>query len=240
MREVDGRKIGGHPAILTVNMQSSSAPSYSSGLVWFRRDLRAEDHAALYHALTQCQQVFCAFVFDTDILDPLPRADRRVEFIREALVELDATLRTLAKDEHGGLITLHAAGAEAIAEQAERLDVQAVFTNHDDEPQAQQRDSAVRTRLAAQGRAFHTFKDHTVFERNEVLTQAGQPYSVFTPYKNAWLKKVNAFYLSSYPVERHAARLAARPSDLRKPVPSLQALGFQEAGLAQLKIPTGS
>ena len=221
-------------------MQPPSAPSYSSGLVWFRRDLRAEDQAALYHALTQCHQVHCAFVFDTDILAPLPRADRRVEFIRESLRELDAALRELAGDEHGGLITLHAPAAQAIAELADRLGVQAVFTNHDDEPQAQARDAAVRTHLAAQGRAFHTFKDHTVFERNEVLTQAGHPYSVFTPYKNAWLKKIDAFYLSSYPVQRHAARLAPRPEGLRRPVPSLQALGFEPTELARLKIPTGS
>lgn len=69
-----------------------SAP-YRTGLVWFRRDLRAEDHAALHHALLQCQQVHCVFVFDSAILAPLPRKDRRVEFIRESLVELDARAR---------------------------------------------------------------------------------------------------------------------------------------------------
>ena len=64
-------------------------------LVWFRRDLRADDHAALYHALRAARQVWCAFVFDRDILDPLPRADRRVEFIHDSLVGLDAQLRAL-------------------------------------------------------------------------------------------------------------------------------------------------
>ena len=92
MRQVDGRRIGRHCPILTVNME----PSYATGLVWFRRDLRALDHAALYHALTQCQQVHCVFVFDTDISASLPRADRRVEFIRESLVELDTHLRELS------------------------------------------------------------------------------------------------------------------------------------------------
>ena len=72
-------------------------PSYATGLVWFRRDLRALDHAALYHALTQCQQVHCVFVFDTDILAPLPRADRRVEFIRESLLSLDRQLHALGQ-----------------------------------------------------------------------------------------------------------------------------------------------
>ena len=74
----------------------SSKPVYARGLVWFRRDLRAQDQAALYRALTQCQQVHCAFVFDREILDALPRVDRRVAFIQQSLVELDATLRTLS------------------------------------------------------------------------------------------------------------------------------------------------
>ena len=181
-------------------MAPSSEPSDPSGLVWFRRDLRANDQAALYRALTQCQQGHCAFVFDREILTALPRTDRRVEFIRESLVELDETLRMLSGHAQGGLIVLHAVASDAIPALANALGVQAVFANHDDEPQALERDSQVRTQLATAGRAFHTFKDHTILERSEVLTQTGNPYSVFTPYKNAWLKKVDAFQLTSYPV----------------------------------------
>ncbi len=214
-------------------------PSYSAGLVWFRRDLRATDHAALYHALTECQKVHCAFIFDTEILDPLPRKDRRVEFIRESLVELDERLRSLSGHAGGGLIVLHAVARDAVPALADELGVDAVFTNHDDEPEALARDQQVRTRLAAARRAFHTYKDHTVFERDEVLTQTGKPYSVFTPYKNAWLRKVDAFYLKSYPVERHAHRLAPRPKAHAHAVPQLKALGFEPAGLAQLALPAG-
>ena len=215
-------------------------PSYSTGLVWFRRDLRATDHAALYHALTECRQVHCAFVFDTEILDALPRKDRRVEFIRESLVELDERLRALSGHATGGLIVLHAVASDAIPALARELGVQAVYTNHDDEPQALARDSQVRTRLASAGLAFHTSKDHTLFERDEVLTQTGKPYSVFTPYKNAWLRKIDAFYLKSYPVERYAARLAARPKAHAHAVPALKALGFEPAGLNQQALPTGA
>ena len=46
---------------------------YRTGLMWFRRYVRAEDNAALYHALKSCQQVFCLFVFNRGILDGLPR-----------------------------------------------------------------------------------------------------------------------------------------------------------------------
>ena len=195
-------------------MAPSSEPSYPSGLVWFRRDLRANDQAALYRALTQCQEVHCAFVFDREILDALPRADRRVEFIRESLVELDETLRTLSGHEQGGLIVLHAVASDAIPELANALGVQAVFANHDDEPLALARDIQVRGHLADHGIVLHTFKDHVVFERNEVLTQMAKPFSVFTPYKNAWLKKVTPDDLQAFEVAPLAGRLAPRPDDL--------------------------
>ena len=214
-------------------------PIHDSGLVWFRRDLRATDHAALYHALVQCRRVFCAFVFDTPILDPLPRQDRRVEFIRESLVQLDEALRSQAGVPEAGLICVHADAREAIPALAAELGVQAVYANHDDEPAALERDARVRTRLAQQRVELQTFKDHCIFERSEVLTQTGQPYSVFTPYKNAWLRTVTPFYLRAYPVERHAAHLAARPEGLRRAVPTLAELGFAPSGLEALRLPVG-
>lgn len=214
-------------------------PTFSSGLVWFRRDLRSNDHAALHHALRQCEQVHCVFVFDKPILDPLPRADRRVEFIRESLVELDASLRALSGRPHGGLIVRHAVAAEEIPALAGRLGVEAVFANHDDEPGALERDTRVRHALAATGVRLLTYKDHTVFERGEILTQGGTPYTVFTPYKNAWLRKVDAFYLSAYPVENRAHRLAERPQWVRGGVPALADIGFEPAGLDKLPLPPG-
>ena len=194
-------------------------------LVWFRRDLRADDHAALYRALTGARQVFCAFVLDRDILDALPRADRRVEFILGALQVLDEDLRRLG----GALIVRHGAAADEIPRLAAELGVQAVFANHDDEPPALQRDARVAGLLQSFGAALRTFKDHVVFERREVMTGAGGAYGVFTPYKNAWLKKVDEFYLRGYPVERHARALAATP--LATGVPALADIGFQPAGL---------
>lgn len=156
--------------------------TYPKGLMWFRRDLRVDDNAALYHALRSCRQVVCVFVFDTAILDPLPRVDRRVEFIRESLLELDEELRALG----GGLIVRHAAAAEEIPALARALEVQAVFANRDDEPEALARDAGVFGALANAGVSFHTHKDSTVFERDELMTKTGQPYTVFTPYKRAW------------------------------------------------------
>jgi len=65
----------------------------ASALVWFRRDLRFTDHAALYRALNASRAVRCAVRLDTEILDALPaRADRRVAFIWHAARELGAAL----------------------------------------------------------------------------------------------------------------------------------------------------
>ena len=210
-----------------------------AALVWFRRDLRASDHAALYHALRGARRVWCAFVFDTQILDALPRIDRRVEFIRDSLHDLDAQLRALSND-RARLIVRHGPGGDELVALARTLGVQAVYTNHDDEPFALERDAHVRGRLADAGIALHTGKDHVVFERSEVLTGSGKPYTVFTPYKNAWLKKVDAFFLKSYPVERHADALVMLPDGVHAQMPTLAALGFQKSNLHSLQIPTGS
>jgi deoxyribodipyrimidine photo-lyase len=210
-------------------------------LVWLRRDLRADDHAALYHALRAARRVWCVFVFDRAILDPLPRADRRVEFIRDSLVGVDAELRALAAS-HGvdgaRLLVRHGSVHDTLPRLADELGVQAVYANHDDDPAALARDARMRGLLAAIGVALHTSKDHVVFERDEVLTAAGTPFSVFTPYRTAWLKKLSPFYLQAYPVARHAGALAPAPAG-EPPLPSLPELGFETTNLHTLRLPSG-
>lgn len=217
---------------------------FDTALAWFRRDLRTDDQAALYHALRQARRVWCGFVFDTTLLDPLPRADRRVEFIRDSLVDLDAQLRVLGQAhgvEGAGLLVRLGQAREALPALARALNVQAVFTNHDDDPYALERDAHVRGALTDAGIALFTTKDHVVFERNELLTAAGTPFAVFTPYRNAWLRKLTPFYLSPYPVARHAAALAPLSQDLAgHGVPALAELGFERTNLHALRLPTGS
>lgn len=212
-------------------------------LVWFRRDLRVDDHAALYHALRAARRVWCAFVFDTDILDRLPRVDRRVDFIRESIADLDAQLQLLGRS-HGvagvGLLARHGRATEQVVRLAHELGVQAVYANHDDDPAALARDARVLGELAEAGVALHTSKDHVIFERSEVLSAAGLPYSVFTPYKNAWLRRLDEFFVRAYPVAKHAAALAPVPEALRRPLPGLADLGFEATNLRELRIPTGS
>ena len=213
--------------------------TYASALMWFRRDLRAADNAALYEALRAAAAVHCVFLFDTAILDRLPRRDRRVEFIRGSVVALDEALGALGGAGRG-LIVLHGDAATELPRLAVQLGVQAVFANHDYEPAAGQRDQLVRERLAAAGVALHTSKDHVLFERDEVLTLAGKPYSVFTPYSRGWLAKLDDFYVKPYPVERYAAALAPRPAGLDRPAPTLAALGFEPTNLQLAPGPAGA
>ncbi|SOZ55460.1 deoxyribodipyrimidine photolyase (photoreactivation), FAD-binding [Cupriavidus taiwanensis] len=214
--------------------------TFASGLVWFRRDLRATDHAALHYALRHCTQVWCVFVFDRDILDPLLarglQADRRVEFIRQSLLELAQALAAAG----GGLIVLNDQAQTAIPALARKLEVEAVFANHDYEPAANARDEAVRQALSAQACALFTFKDQAVFERDEILNGQGKPFSVFTPYKNAWLRSVEPFDLRPYPVDPYLPALAPVPAAYRQPVPTLAQLGFGASNLAEIAMPTGA
>jgi len=198
-----------------------------------RRDLRCEDHAALHAALTASQRVFCAFVFDTEILDKLPsRSDRRVEFICASVEELRCELEALG----GGLEVVHGPARLEIPRLALELGVDAVFTGRDYDPVAVARDEDVAKSLAKAGIAWLTLKDQVIFERDEVLTGEGRPYSVFTPYKKAWLKKLDPFFLKSYPIRKHSARLARAR---QRAATSLVEIGFTKTNLSELGIPTG-
>jgi deoxyribodipyrimidine photo-lyase len=203
-----------------------------TALVWFRRDLRAHDHVAFSRALDENDCVHCVFIFDKTILDALPnKADRRVEFIWETIVELDATLRAKG----GGLIVRHGFAVDEIPALAQALGAQAVYANHDYEPAAIARDETVRARLRPCGADLHTFKDQVIFEKSEVMTLGKTPFSVFTPYKNAWLKKVTEYSFSEARTDAYLHKTA--PQVLA--IPSLEAMGFQRTNLAALKVPTG-
>ena len=208
---------------------------FEKSLVWFRRDLRAFDQAALHHALTSSTTVYCAFIYDDAILSNLPRHDRRVAFIHASIAELDAELRAIG----GSLIVRHADAATSIVALAAELGVQAVFANDDYEPQAIARDAAVAAELAASGCELLLSKDQVIFEKSEVLTLAGGRFSVFTPYKNAWLKRMLAApdCLAPWQIEPHAARLAAPAGPAA--LPSLAALGFEQCDLAASGIEPG-
>ncbi len=203
-----------------------------TAIVWFRRDLRVDDHAALAAALRAHRRVVCLFVFDTEILASLPRRDRRVEFILRCVEELAAALRQSG----GGLMVRHGRAREVVPAVAKELAADAVFANRDYEPAAIDRDAEVARRLAADGRQFHDCKDQVVFERDELLTRSGRPFSVFTPYKRAWLAALTPDRLAGHG-GGDLDRLAPPPAGER--LPTLAELGFEPTDLGALPLPTG-
>ena len=187
---------------------------------WLRRDLRLFDNAALYHALKSGHPVLPVFIFDTNILDKLEdKADRRLTFIHKALQHIQKELLAL-----GSTLDIYYGNPADIYKQLlQKYKVAGVYANHDYEPYAKERDTIIAQLLKEQGIPFSTYKDQVIFEKDEVLKDDGRPYTVFTPYSKKWKKKRSAFFLSSYPCEKHAANFYHQPAI---DIPSLQLMGF--------------
>jgi deoxyribodipyrimidine photo-lyase len=212
---------------------------FEKGLVWFRRDLRIFDNAALAEAISRCTEVWCVFVFDLAILNALPKRDRRIEFIRGCLLELNDSLEKLSGRSNVGLIVLHAHAQAAIPALADELQVNAVFAARDYEPYARHRDDSVRASLQESGKSFFLLKDHVIFEERELLTQSAKPYSVFTPYMRKWLSRLGAQPLTSVGHQGDWSTLVDRPVAFCHEVPSLEVLGFETTNLQSLNLLPG-
>lgn len=194
-------------------------------IFWFRRDLRLEDNAALYKALRSGYPVLPIFIFDKLILDKLDdKQDARVTFIYETVSELRKELEANG----GTLLVRYGDPVGILRDLIEERDVSAVYANHDYEPYARERDDQVQQLLEKQGIAFHTYKDQVIFERDEIMTGSGTPYKVYTPYKNAWLKKFKDDMLTPYPSQLHLDKLAKIKAGA---IPSLKEMGFRKSDL---------
>lgn len=199
------------------NAKELSEITNGTTLFWFRRDLRLTDNAGLYRALSQQEKVLPIFIFDTEILDKLTdKKDRRVEFIHQTLQTLKSELEKLGSS----LLVWYGNPVDFFS----IIKPKAVYTNHDYEPYATQRDGQVKTILEAKKAAFHTFKDQVIFEKGEVLKDDGSPYTVFTPFSKKWKVKLNKFYLKGYPTEKYFNHLKKQEP---LPMPSLEDLGFE-------------
>lgn len=201
----------------------------SPALFWFRRDLRLHDNVGLSRALVDYAAVVPVFVFDKTILAGLPKRDRRVEFIQLAVADLKARLQAAGSD----LIVRHAHAETEIPALVREYGATAVYANEDYEPAAHARDAAVIDRLDALGIPLRLFKDSVIFAGSDVLTQQGKPYTVFTPYRTAWHKKLTVRDHAEAPSADHLASLARLSAST---MPSLQDLGFDATNLCDLKI----
>ncbi len=193
---------------------------------WFRRDLRLHDNAAFYHALKSDYNVLPLFIFDKNILDKLEeKADRRVEFIHQAIHKMQGRF-----SENGSSMNVkYGTPKEIWIGLLNEYNIAEVYTNHDYEQYANDRDKEICELLNAKGIAFYTSKDHVIFEKNEILTNSETPYKVFTPYSRTWKEKLkDTYFIKPYPTEKYFNRLLK--SDVRHRVPSLESMGFEAVG----------
>lgn len=191
-------------------------------IFWFRRDLRLNDNAGLYHALKSGNPVLCIFIFDKTILDQLEdKSDKRVDFIYQTIQALKQQLQQLGSD----LLVFHSTPIEAWKQLTNLYNIKAAYTNHDYEPYAIARDKEIGEFLASKNCTFNTYKDQCIFEYNEVLKDDGKPYTVFTPYSKKWKAKLNDFYLSAYPNQTYFHSFFK--VDEIQPLMTLKLLGFE-------------
>jgi deoxyribodipyrimidine photo-lyase len=189
-------------------------------IFWFRRDLRLKDNAGLYHALKSSRPVVPVFIFDTNILDKLEdKTDRRVAFIHAALEEMQGQLKDLGSS----LEVYNGTPLEVYKKLLKKYKVEKVFTNHDYEPYALEREQLIAGLLQEHGASLHTYKDQVIFEKNEVLKDDGTPYTVFTPYSRKWKSLLTDFHLKAYPAEKYFSNFLKQPEVT---ILSLQDIGF--------------
>ncbi|NML22679.1 deoxyribodipyrimidine photo-lyase [Pseudoflavitalea sp. G-6-1-2] len=188
---------------------------------WFRRDLRLEDNNGLAHALRQSDPVLPVFIFDKNILDQLDnKADRRVEFIHAALLQMQEQLLGRGSSLH----VLYDTPLGAFRQLLKQYEITAVFTNRDYERYAIDRDEAIRTLLQEHNIPFQSFKDQVIFDQNEVVKDDGKPYTVFTPYSRKWLS-----VLANNPVTHYDDKKQRNHFLQQSPItiPGLRSIGFQ-------------
>ncbi|MDO7173214.1 cryptochrome/photolyase family protein [Mariniflexile sp. AS56] len=152
-------------------------------IFWFRRDLRLEDNHGLFEALNGKHPVLPIFIFDTEILEKLPINDARVTFIHKTLQNLSETLQTKYNSSLGMYL---GKPLDVFKNLSQEYQIDGVFTNHDYEPYAKNRDEEVKAFLAETQIEFKTYKDQVIFEKNDILKADGTPYVVYTPYMKQW------------------------------------------------------
>lgn len=194
---------------------------------WFRRDLRLEDNNALYQALSSGLPVLLVFVFDSTILSILEDADdRRVNFIHQTLSRIKERLEAMGSS----LLCFYGTPEAAHNFILKHYKVKALYANRDYEPYANERDLNIGKLYEQHGADFHLFKDQVIFERDEVLSNSGTPYTVFTPYSKKWYgllaEKSDPF--APYPTVKYFHQLIKTAPF---PMPSLAMMGFEEREL---------
>lgn len=195
-------------------------------IFWFRRDLRLEDNHGLFRALTAGRPVLPLFIFDRDILNELPAADARLEFIHQEVLGIKEQLE---QEFSSSLLIRFGKPPEVWEELCEEFSIGEVFCNRDYEPYARQRDKAIYNFLREREVPFRGFKDHVLLEKSEVVKADAKPYTVFTPYMRRFKEVLQQSDLKAYDsYEQGQNFLKLEP----QPEISLQEMGFFPSGIS--------
>ncbi|HEX2968097.1 MAG TPA: deoxyribodipyrimidine photo-lyase [Bacteroidales bacterium] len=189
-------------------------------IFWFRRDLRLDDNTGLNAALDSSIPVLPVFIFDRNITDDLHNDDARVSFIYDELKNINEKLAGSGS----GVLIKKGTPLKTWEELISEFNIGAVFFNRDYEPYSIKRDAEITELLKKNRVDVRTFKDQVIFEEKEIQKPDGGPYTMFTPYKKAWLKKIEAQEIGTG-VERGRARWCK----FRNNFPALEGLEFRRS-----------
>jgi deoxyribodipyrimidine photo-lyase len=192
-------------------------------IFWFRRDLRLSDNHALLTALKSSITVLPIFIFDKEILESLPRDDARVTFIHETISKINSYLK---QNFNSSIATYYGRPLDVFKELIANYSINTVFTNHDYESYALKRDKDVDVFLKTKSIDFKSFKDHVIFETNEIVKDDGTPYKVYTPFSKKWIQALKSYPIKNYNSEGHLSQLY-KNSIL--PFLSLSDIGFERS-----------
>ncbi len=205
----------------TSKEQGTVAKTQYVNLFWFRRDLRLNDNHGLHKALKGSHPVLPVFIFDRHILDDCDRNDARVNFIHSRLAKIKKQLNDLGSD----LLIHYGNPGEAFKNWCSRYRVKHLISNRDYEPYGLTRDKTIEKLCEKLGVGFHQFKDHVIFEKDEIVKDDGQPYVVYTPYSRKWLARLEAMgSIPEYPIAPNQDRFFSIEP---QPMPSLSFMGFE-------------
>ncbi len=154
-------------------------------IFWFRRDLRLDDNVGLFNSLIDNNQVIPIFIFDTNILKKLKFDDPRIKIIYNALKEINIKL----KEQNKKIVFFKGEPEKIIGSLIKKYSIDKFYFNHDYEPYARKRDKKIIDLLKINNIKSCSYKDHVIFEKNEIVKKDGSPYKVYTPFSRVWLEK---------------------------------------------------
>ena len=172
-------------------------------ILWFRRDLRLEDNHALYRALKSGYDVLPIFIYDSDITDKLKENDHRLKFISQAIKNINIELAKKKKK----VYTFKGKPYNVIEKLIKKFNIKEVYLNKDYEPYARDRDDEIKVLCKKNNVIYKSFKDHVIFEEDEIVKKDGTPYVVYTPYSKKWIEKYKSNSIESYNSEKHISHI---------------------------------